>query len=165
MEIFDVVNKNDQVIGRASMEECHSDSSLIHRTVHYTLVDGKQKKVLLSLRSYKVKHDGGMDCFFGEHMVAGESYEEGLKRGVEEELGFVPKKFKEAAHNIFTYDKQREVVRFFIVFWQGEKFKLEKAEIESVKWLSLEEIREGDFNLSDMTRYWIENVDWKSIFV
>ena len=41
--MFDVVNEQGEVIGRATREECHANPTLIHRTVHYTLVDRKGK--------------------------------------------------------------------------------------------------------------------------
>lgn len=164
MEIFDVVNENDEVIGTATREECHSDSSLIHRAVHFALFDKKNRKVLLTQRSFKKETDPGKLTFLGEHVVADEGYRETAKRGVSEELGFVPKSVQEVQHNIFRLHGQTEFVRFFIVDWNGEKIKIDKEEVIDIKWMSPELLVKQKSNYSEMTRYWVENIDWDNIF-
>ncbi len=159
-EIFDVVNEKDEVVGTASREECHSNPDLIHHTVHFTLIDRKKKKIYLTQRSLEKDHDAGKYCFLGEHMLAGESYDEAVKRGVEEELGFVPNSFVELAHNIFSYQTQTEFIRFFLVDWFGEEIKWDKREMEKVLWVDVHELAEADYDYSKMTRYWIDNIDW-----
>lgn len=101
MKIFDVVNKDDNVIGQATREECHANLALIHHAVHLSLVDKKNKKVLLTQRSFKVKFDSGKICFPGEHVLSGKSYAEAVKRGVKEEFGVEPGFFVEGTQNFF----------------------------------------------------------------
>ena len=160
METLDIVNEKDEIIGTAPREECHQDPSIIHHTVHFTLVDPKKNKVLLSQRSFKKSHDAGKHCFFGEHVLSGESYADGIKRGVKEELGFIPKKFKELNHHIFRYQNQTELVRFFVIFWEGEKIKWDKTEMESIFWANLKELKGEKYDLFEMTRFWFKNCDW-----
>ena len=161
-EIFDVVNENDEVIGKATRSECHSNPNLIHRTVHFTLIDRKRQKIYLTQRSFKKDHDAGKYCFLGEHMLAGKSYNEAVKRGVNEELGFIPKSFMEVAHNIFSYRNQTEFVRFFLVNWSGEEIEWDKREIEKVISIDIHELTKEKFNTSQMTRYWIDHINWSS---
>ncbi len=159
-EILDIVNEKDEVIGTATRKDCHSNPHLIHRTVHFTLVDPRNKKVLMTIRSRKKKHDGGKYCVLGEHILSGKTYIDAIKRGVNEELGFVPQKFKELSHNIFTYDNQREFVRFFIILWNNEQIKYDTSEIEDLVWVDIDKIVSADLDYSDMTRYWIKTIKW-----
>lgn len=163
-EIFDLVDRNDAVYGTATREECHSNPKLIHRTVHFTLIDQRKSKVFLTRRSVGKEHDAGKYCFLGEHILTGESYDDAIKRGMIEELGFVPKKFREIVHNIFTYNTQTEFVRFYIVFWNGEKIVWDEKEIEQIFWIKAGSLENDKFNFSEMTKHWINNVDWNSVF-
>lgn len=163
MEILDVVDENDRVIGQATKEECHNNPSLIHHTVHFALIDKGQKKVLITQRSLSKSHDAGKWCFLGEHILAGESYTKGAKRGVQEELGFSPKKLKELAHNTFHYQQQTEMIRFFAIYYEGEKIDYDQKEIIQLKWLTLEELINARADYSEMTKYWIENINWQEV--
>jgi isopentenyldiphosphate isomerase len=162
-EVFDVINKNDEVIGTATREECHSNPDLMHRCVHFTVIKQKATSILLTQRSLKKKHDPGKFCFLGEHVLSGESYEDAVRRGVKEELGFVPDRFTEAAHDFFTYQAQSELVRFYIIDWKGEDLDWNKDELEEVLWVDKNKIADADYDYSEMTKYWIDNVDWDSI--
>lgn len=73
MKYFDIVNEQDEVIGERTAVECHADPKLIHRVVHFTLVDKENKKILISQRSFEVKFDSGKWCFMGEHVLSGET--------------------------------------------------------------------------------------------
>ncbi len=161
--MFDVVDEKDLVIGTVSAEECHSNPKLIHRVVHFTLVDKSLKKILISRRAYDLKFDPSKLCFMGEHVLSGQTYEEALKKGVADEMGFATKSFKEVGHHIFSYDKQKEFARFFIVLWRGEKINYDKKEIIDIEWLNLEVLLKRKEEYSSITRYWVENIGWKGV--
>ncbi|SRR5260221_166558 len=163
MEFFDIVDKNDKVIGKASRDECHSNPNLIHRTVHFTLINKNKNKVFLTQRSFNKQTDPGKLCFLGEHILTGETWEEGLIRGVQEELGFTPKIFKEVFQHIFSFSNQTEFVRFYIIEWNKEDINYDKKEIVKTKWLDLNDLIKEKSNYSDMTKFWIENTKWKKI--
>lgn len=162
MEIFDVVDRNDKVIGTATRDECHSDPNKIHRTVHFTLVDRKNKKIFLTQRSFSKPTDPGKLCFLGEHLLTGETFEEGLKRGAKEELGLDVSGFKEVHHNIFSFPTQSEFVRFFLVDWSGEFVNYDEHEIVGTKWLDLKTLVSQKNEYSDMTKFWVENTNWEN---
>lgn len=163
MEIFDVVNENDEVVSTAPREECHANPDLIHRTVHFSLIDKKNKKVLMTQRSFSKKTDPGKLCFLGEHMLSGESWQEGLIRGAKEELSFNAKDFVELANNIFRFPNETEFVRFFLINWSGEKLDYDKDEIIKIDWVNFEDLIASKSNYSNMTQYWVDNVSWESI--
>lgn len=163
MEYFDVVDESDNVIGKASINDCHSNPKLLHHTAHFTLFDKRTKQVLLVQRPFKADHDAGKICFLGKHILSGESYEEALKRGVKEELGIGFIRHKEFGMNFFGYDNQRELVRFFVVYYEGEKITHNNMAMKKLIWTSIKELIRSELNISDMTRYWINNVDWDKV--
>lgn len=158
MKYFDIVDEQDVVIGRKTAKECHADPSLIHRVVHFTLEDPNTNKLLISQRSFAVAFDSGKWCFMGEHVLSGESYEDALRKGVHDELGIEVESFREAAHHIFSYATQTELVRFFIVDWNGEDLHPSAAEIIDTKWVTPEELLVHKNEYSEMTQYWVKTV-------
>ncbi len=85
-EMFDVVNEEDEVIGREPRSKVHQEG-LLHRGVHVWLFapDGK---VLIQRRTDDRPHaPGALDCSVSEHVKAGEDYIAAAQRGLKEELG------------------------------------------------------------------------------
>lgn len=163
MEFFDVVNEHDEVIGQASRDECHANPALLHRTIHFTLIDRKFDKILLTIRTPELKYDGGKVCVMGEHLKAGESYKAAVIRGIREELGFVPTQYMDLGQHIFAYAKQRELVHFYLVDWNGEQLVPDPAEISELHWVTFKSLMEESRDYSEMTRYWIQHADWKAV--
>lgn len=163
-EILDVVDENDNVIGTATREECHSDPSLIHRTSHFTLIDKGKKKVLLTQRSHKKKHDPGKYCFLGEHLVTGDSYKDAVIKGSQQELSYKVKNSTYMTKNFFRYDSQSEFVHFYIVDWDGSELSFDEDEIQQILWVDLESLQSSTYDLSAMTKLWVDRVDWDSMF-
>ncbi|MFA7628032.1 MAG: NUDIX domain-containing protein [Candidatus Dojkabacteria bacterium] len=162
-ELLDVVDEEGRVIGHATREMCHSNPELLHPTVHFTLVDLKNRAVLLSVRNRDQEYDGGMVTFFGEHMFSGESPNLAIIRGVEEELGFRPRGFLSLGTKIFRYGDQRELGTFYLVTYSGEELNFDVDEIESLEWVLLETVKEYDDNLGEITKYWIDRFDWEKL--
>jgi isopentenyldiphosphate isomerase len=160
MEIVDIVDQNDRVIGTASREDCHNNPVLIHRTVHFTLFDRLKGNILLTQRSYKKQTDAGKYCFLGEHVLSGETYEKALLRGVKEELGLNLNEFVFLKHTFFKYDNQSEFCKFFIIYWHSEPIIYDKNELEQTIWISLEKMKEPVYDYSLLASFWINNIDW-----
>lgn len=163
-KLFDVVNKQDEIIGAATAQECHSNPKLIHRTVHFTLFDPKTNKILITQRSFDVTFDSGKWCFMGEHVLSGESYLDALIKGVGDELDIPsPIISIELAHTVFSYANQTEFIRFFIISWNGSTIHINQNEIIDYKWVTLLELQKNKNSYSKMTKHWIESVDWESL--
>ncbi|MFA5828160.1 MAG: NUDIX hydrolase [Candidatus Shapirobacteria bacterium] len=136
------------------------DPKLIHRTVHFTLVDKKAKKILITQRAMSKKTDPGKICFLGEHVISGESYEEALVRGVQEELGIEPKNFREMSGDLFRFPEQTEFSKFFVVEWNGEKIDYKDDELMNIRWVSREELVCLPLDYSNTSKKWVETIDW-----
>ncbi|MEI6237242.1 MAG: NUDIX domain-containing protein [Candidatus Saccharibacteria bacterium] len=86
MELFDEVDKNDNVIGTTNKVDSHKTSK-IHRIVAIYVFD---KNGLLYVQIHKTS--GGLyDNSIGGHVAKGESYDEAAIREAKEELGIVQK--------------------------------------------------------------------------
>jgi len=148
------------------MEKASSERNppeLLHPTVHFTLLDLKNRAVLLSKRNRDKKYDGGMTTFFGEHIFSGESANLALIRGVEEELGFRPMGFLSLGTKIFRYGNQKELATFYLVTYRGEELNFDVDEIESLEWVPLETVKGYDDNVEEITKYWIDRFDWEKL--
>ena len=85
-EIFDVVDENDRVVGRATRAEVHR-RRLLHRAVHIVVSDGRGNVVLQKRSLAKDTCPGLLSTSCAGHVDAGESYEQAARRELEEELG------------------------------------------------------------------------------
>jgi isopentenyldiphosphate isomerase len=86
-EIFDLVDEDGKVVGRAPRSECHRRPDLIHRAVHVIVVNPRGE-IYLQMRSRdKDIQPGRWDTSVGGHLVPGERYEEAAARETDEELG------------------------------------------------------------------------------
>lgn len=118
-EVFDVVDEQDRVIGRATRAEVHRNPGLIHRAVH-VLVFRPDGRLLLQLRSKGKDVDPGLwDTSVGGHVDAGEDYLTAARRELFEELGI------EGVELEFLYDlryrseRESEAIRSFRLVWPG----------------------------------------------
>ena len=162
-ELLDIIDFNDKVIGTATREECHSNPNLLHHIVHFTFIDKKIKKVILTQRSYSKKHDAGKYCFLGEHILSGETYEQAVKRGAMEEANIQVTNITETCQNIFHYQCESELVRFYLCEYNQPTFKFDKDEVEQYMLIDISNIKNTGLDISEMTQYWIDHINWKKI--
>jgi len=88
-EIFDVVNKRDEVVGQATRARVHAEG-LMHRAVH-VLVFNSRGEVFLQLRSASKDRSPGLwDSSASGHVDRGETYDDCAVRELEEEIGLRP---------------------------------------------------------------------------
>lgn len=87
MELFIVVDRDDNILGYKTRYECHHDKSLIHRTVGVLIFNSKGQ-VLLQKRSMTKDMDGGLwGISTAGHVTKGQTYEDAAHRELREELG------------------------------------------------------------------------------
>lgn len=86
-EVFDLVDANDQVIGRVHRGDAHQDPALIHRSVQ-VLVFTSSGHLLLQRRAASKDLFPGYYCASASgHVASGEDYDSTAKRELAEELG------------------------------------------------------------------------------
>ena len=137
-EYLDVVDQNDQVIGRETREHVHR-AHLIHRGVHILVVNDSGR-VLVQRRADSVdNYPGYFDASVGGQVASGESYEQAAARELEEEIG---------CHDgpltlVGSYDgysvRQREKRRVFLHRCCGP-FRTDPDIVASIEFFTIEQI-------------------------
>lgn len=149
-EIFDIVDSQDQVIGRKLRREVHRDGDK-HRAVH-VLVFNSRGQIFLQKRSMtKDTFPGAWDSSASGHLDRGESYDACAIRELREEIGLVPAR---PPRRLFKIDACSETGQEFVWIYRCDSegpFTLHPDEIECGDWFSPEHVtkwmaaRPGDF--------------------
>ncbi|KXK27282.1 MAG: Isopentenyl-diphosphate Delta-isomerase [candidate division WS6 bacterium OLB20] len=140
-ELLDIVDREGNVIGRATRDEAHANPELIHQVVHCWLfnTDGQ---VLLQQRSLTKDLGAGMwDVAVGGHLMHGETAVTGLAREMEEELGIVALKARLADTYIAGTDSQTEYIYVFTALLPDDtQLQFDQQEIETIAWFDLTDL-------------------------
>ncbi len=140
-ELFDIYDEQGRHIGTAPRRVCHGDPSLIHRTAHVVVIHPETGFVLLQKRSMdKDIQPGKWDTAVGGHLALGESFEEGAKRELAEELGVT-----DAPVLKFLFDSkirnefESEDTRVFALY-RASGFRFQESEIDELRFWSPEKL-------------------------
>lgn len=139
-EVFDIVDRNDRVIGRATRRQCHADPALIHRSV-MILIFNDRNEILWQKRSQ------GKDLYPGQwgpsasgHVDAGEGYDRAAARELKEELG-VELEMEFLGTFLFSYPREQEFSALYRAYSQGP-FQPDAIEVDDIRFLSLPSLLE-----------------------
>lgn len=86
-EIFEIVNEDGIIIGRAPRRECHGNPALLHRTVHVLAFDAQGNLWLQKRAPHKDVQPNKWDSSVGGHVDVDESIIDAAKRETREEIG------------------------------------------------------------------------------
>jgi isopentenyl-diphosphate delta-isomerase type 1 len=138
-EYFDVVDENDNVIGRAPRSECHSNPNIIHRAVGVVVVR-RDGTILLSKRSMKKDTNPGKWEILGGHNQPGESYIDAAKRELHEELG-LKLELKKIARFVWRDPRETELSEIFTALIpDSAKVSFNDGEVSEVMFMPLNDI-------------------------
>jgi len=137
-ECFDVVNENDEIIGKAKRSECH-EKNLIHRAAIIFIFNDKGKLLLQKRSKFKDLYKSYWTGSASGHVDSGESYKDAAKRELKEELGIkLPLK-----QSFFIKVRQKidsENIRLFIGKSNGP-FIFNKKEIKKIDFFTIAKIK------------------------
>jgi len=144
-EIFDVYTRDGKYIGTKTKSLCHSQKpGCYHKPVWIWIINNKNKILVQKRAATKKNHPNLWDMPCGGHVIAGESSIEGAIREVFEELGVKtnPTDYKFITEYIF--DKNYELAQIYLLRFDLDikEFKLQKEEVEEVKWLTYNEFKD-----------------------
>jgi len=137
MEIYDVVDEDDKVIGKATRQEIH-DKKLIHRSVMFFIFDKKGRIFVTQRTKNKEFYKEYWSIVLGGHINSGETYEEAAIRECKEETGIESKPvfmgfFKQ------RIPEEKENVKVF-AFYTDKIPKIDPFEIKQGKFMTMKEL-------------------------
>ncbi len=157
-ELLDIVNEKDEVIATATRSSVH-ERGLLHRGVHVFLFDDAGRMLVQKRSAARAQYPSVWDCSVSEHVKAGESYHQAVRRGLLEELGVGDVAVQPLVHFKMEYGpNDREISMLFEGVFNMDKVEFDPVEIEQVEYHSLAELRSflksGERPLS----YWFEQL-------
>jgi len=143
-ELVAVVDEFDNIIGKVTRDDVHK-KGILHREVFCYLVNAK-KQLLLQKRADSHRWDHSV----GGHFPYDQTYEGGIIREFEEELGYkLPRSaFKELGKEKITFTSHGGInIRFVKIFLVEQDIPAsalnpDPGEVEEVKYFSLGELSE-----------------------
>lgn len=151
MEYLDIVDEEGNPTGlKVDRNKAHKEG-IRHRTSHVWIID--DNKVLLQKRSLnKDSYPGCYDISSAGHIPYGSDYKESAIRELQEELGIKAKEedlhqigiTKSDSYHIFHGQPFHnvQISKVYLLFYDGQSFKLQKEELSSIKWIDIEECKE-----------------------
>jgi isopentenyldiphosphate isomerase len=142
-ELIFAVDENNNPVAPVPRKGIH-ENRIWHRVTHVWVMN-LQKDILVQKRSLAKDLSPGMwEPFFGGHLGPNDNDLDCAAKEVEEEIGLMP---EPAELRYFKTHKCEEVVEFEAVFiykWDGsaEQVHFEKEEIDEIKWVPLEEVKQ-----------------------
>ena len=141
-EILDIYTIEGKYLGTRTREECHQKNpGFYHKPVWIWIVNSKNEILVQKRASVKKSFPNYWDMPSAGHVAAGESSIEGAIRETEEELGLKTKKDDYIYVGEYICEKTWEIGQIYLLKIDVEinELKLQKEEVDEVKWLSYEE--------------------------
>ena len=138
-EWFDVVDRSDRVIDRASREEVHRNG-LLHRSAHLLVFDGSGRVLLQKRSMVKDRFPGRWDSSVSGHVDSGESYDQCIVREAMEEIGI---RLAATPERLFKVDACNETDQEFSWVYRTYSegpFAPNEEEISEIRWFTGDEV-------------------------
>ncbi len=141
-EMFDVVDENDEVIGKMRRGEAHTGKKKIHRKIH-VLVFNSKGEIFVQRRSMKRKQRPGYwQSSAAGHVKSGDTYEQATEKECREELGVEINPIFVTKYMLETFD-EREFVAVMEARQEGP-FRVDRKEADEAKFIPMEELLEKE---------------------
>ena len=137
MEYFDIVNENDEIIGKASRDKVHQ-KKLIHRAVTIFVFNSKNQLFMIQRSRNKKLNPLKWQGSASGHVESGESYELSAKRELKEELNIDEQPTYEFYVKAFS-DEQKEFFKLFSL--KTDDPITINDEIEQSKFMNIDDIK------------------------
>ena len=161
MELIDVVNENNELIGQIEERWTAYEKGLWRRTVSCWIMN-ENGDILLQKRTANKRRNPNKWAKTGGQVDSGESAEEAIFREVKEELGIeIPQEQIKVIEIRKSDDKNKRFAYnfIFVVNYKINEYTLQKDEVAEVKYVSIEDME--NLKKNDDTNYtfcnWKEN--------
>ena len=144
-EIIDLVDENDQVIKQIerddSVNNVEAHGGYI-RVVDCYIMNSKGELWVPRRTAHKRIAPNGLDFSIGEHMQAGETYEDAIIRGFQEEVGFIPDKDKLEFLGVSKPRKDSDIFQGFFIYHSDKTPELNPDDFVEADWMKPAELVE-----------------------
>ena len=141
-EFLDVVDDENQIVGRALRAEVH-EKNLLHRAVHLLLRDSHGRFLLQKRSRRKAHYPGCWDSSVSGHVVAGEDFDDTVRKEAGEEIGFTSRE----PVPVFLLEPTGEIgfewIQCYVERVTSARFRVDREEVDEVRWWTEEEILDG----------------------
>ena len=151
MELIDIITADGLPTGATkSRDQIHADGEW-HRTAHVWVMNSREELLLQKRAATKESHPGLWDVSCAGHIAAGDTSRLAAVRELREELGLDIR--PKTLHFLFTSPSffvlndgafiDRELIDVYLLKKDADlqRLVLQPEEVESVKWMPLEEFR------------------------
>ncbi|MDQ3856303.1 MAG: NUDIX domain-containing protein [Chloroflexota bacterium] len=146
-ELLEVVDEEGRFVRLATRAECHSNRSLIHRSVCILLFDSGGRLFLQRRSRYKDLYAGMTDVSVAGHARPGEGWEEAARHELGEELG-IEVGLEPIRIILVPVPLETELTAIFRAEYDGP-MQLDPSEVESGDWYTWAEAMQ----VPDLTPY------------
>ena len=137
-ELVDIVDEDDRVVSVVQRREIR-EGNLLHRCT-YVLVRRSDGRVLVHRRTEtKDVYPGAYDMFAGGVLASGESYDDGARRELEEELGIAGAPLTPLFRHRYSGSSGEAWGAVYETVWDGRVIHQE-SEVAWSDWVTLEEL-------------------------
>lgn len=142
IEFFDIVNENDEVIGKIKENEQKNIRPNQLRFINI-LIFNNENKILVPKRSYNRKiFPNCYDFSVGGHVNSGENYEQAAYRELEEELGIKNVELNKIAYFNPYISESNTFQTVYTLNYDKAIINYDKDGIEDIFYFTKEEIKE-----------------------
>jgi len=140
-EVLDLVNENDEVIGSLSREKIYAQGLRNYRVVHAFIINDNGELWIPRRTPTKKLYPNGLDYSIAGHVESGETYEEGLLKEAQEEVGLdlhsIPYqeigRFNPHTNNVHCFQRVYEIR-------SNESPDYNAADFSGFQWLTPQEV-------------------------
>lgn len=127
-EIMDIINEQDEVIGKTSKENIRKDN-ILHRGVTIILLNSKGEILIHKRTANKDIYPSTWDVLCGGGVQSGETYDQAAERETREEVGIQNPRLKFLFKFRYKSETDNYWTQFYSCVYDG-KLEFQKEEIE-----------------------------------
>jgi len=150
-EYLDIVDENNNPTGEKALRSKIHAEGIWHQVIHIYIFRQKEDRFefLVHLRSkFKDLSPNKWDLRFGGHIESGAKLEDALKKEMQEEIGLEidnPKDLIEMEWTKGGIFPNVEFIKIHFLRYNGEieDLKFNDGEVQDVKWMTMQEIKES----------------------
>jgi isopentenyl-diphosphate delta-isomerase len=141
-EYLDIVDDNDNVIGRDLRNKIYADGRNHNVRAVNVFIFNAEGKLLLPKRTMNRRiFPGCFDFSCGEHVMSGEDYYQAAERGIKEELDISGEKLTEIGR-LTPKNGVSCFMKVYLLNYNKEIMNYDKDGIDKLYWCSLEKIKQ-----------------------